>query len=136
MSNTVTFPIRVLETPEADRPSSPFPTSVRERNASVRASQAANRLPDALHDVASTTVAAWLEQHARPVVEAYVEERASRPILVGVPRASRLTDLSEATIERLVASGHIPTVRVGARVLIRLTDLERWAEGLPVGGER
>lgn len=136
MSNTVTFPLRVLETPETDRSSTPFPVSVRERAASVRASQAAQKLPDALHDVASTTVAAWLEQHARPVVEAYVEERASRPILVGIPRASRLTDLSEATIERLIASGHIPTVCVGARVLIRLTDLERWAEGLPVGGER
>lgn len=136
MSNTVTFPLRVLETPETDRSSAPFPASVRERAASARASQAAQKLPDALHDVASTTVAAWLEQHARPVVEAYVEERASRPILVGIPRASRLTDLSEATIERLIASGHIPTVRVGARVLIRLTDLERWAEGLPVGGER
>lgn len=136
MSNTVAFPLRVLEAPETERASTSFPVSVRERNASARASQAAQKLPDALQDFASKTVAAWLEQHARPAVEAYVEERASRPILVGIPRASRLTDLSEATIERLVASGHIPTVRVGARVLIRLTDLERWAEGLPAGGGR
>lgn len=108
----------------------------RERNAAAKARQALQKLPDSLQESAAQIVAAWLETHARPAINAYVDERTNRPILVGIARAARLTDLSESTVERMLADGYLPTVKVGARRLIRLADLERWAEGLPVDGAR
>ncbi len=136
---TTIAPLRVLAREKQAEPTqgsaqvSPRQT---ERAARTSARQALQKLPDALQESAAALVTDWLETHARSAIDQYIEDRASRPILVGIPRAARLTDLSETTIERTLADGHLPAVRVGARVLIRLGDLERWAEGLPVGGAR
>lgn len=136
---TTIAPLRILTRDDLGNPAtgpvqeSPRP---RERNAATNARQALQKLPDSLQESTAAIVSEWLETHARPAIAEYVEDRATRPILIGVPRAARLTDLSEATIERVMADGFLPTVRVGARRLIRLTDLERWAEGLPVDGAR
>lgn len=109
----------------------PKSVAIRERQAATRANQAAQKLPANVQDWLVSFTAAWLQQHAAPAVQEWLEERTNRPILVSIPRASRLIDLSESTVERMVADGHLPVVRVGARVLIRRTDLEAWAEGLP-----
>lgn len=136
---TTIAPLRILTREDLGDPANnPVQESTRprERNAVTRARQALQKLPDALQESAAAIVSEWLETHARPVIADYVEDHATRPILIGVPRAARLTDLSEPTIERMLADGFLPTVRVGARRLIRLVDLERWAEGLPVDGGR
>lgn len=136
---TIVVPLRIMSREElGDSGASPVqePPRPRERNAAATARQALQKLPDSLQESTAAIVSAWLETHARPAIADYVEDRATRPILIGIPRAARLTDLSEATIERMLADGFLPTVKVGARRLIRLADLERWAEGLPVDGGR
>lgn len=136
---TTIAPLRILTREDiGDSGASPVQESPRprERNAATRSRQALQKLPDSLQESTAAIVSAWLETHARPAIADYVEDRATRPILIGIPRAARLTDLSEAAIERMLADGFLPTVKVGARRLIRLADLERWAEGLPVDGGR
>lgn len=127
--NTPTHPLRVLSFSGEELV--PKSVAIRERQAATRANQAAQKLPANVQDWLVSFTAAWLQQHAAPAVQEWLEERTNRPILVSIPRASRLIDLSESTVERMVADGHLPVVRVGARVLIRRTDLEAWAEGLP-----
>lgn len=127
--NAPTQPLRVLQ---FDAPESTFdPIAPRERQARTRTAQAQHKLPSDVHGWLTSFVTEWLQNHAGPAVQEWLEERTNRPILVSIPRAARLTDLSESTVERMVADGHLMTVRVGARVLIRRTDLEAWAEGLP-----
>lgn len=121
-------PLRVLQF-GTDSPITPAPP--RERNAHAKAVQASQKLTADVSGWLTSFVTEWLQNHAGPAVQEWLEERTNRPILVSIPRAARLTDLSESTVERMVADGHLMTVRVGARVLIRRTDLEAWAEGLP-----
>jgi len=121
-------PLRALQF-EVDSPTAT--TIMRERNAHARAAQAAQKLTADVSGWLTSYVSDWLQKHAGPAVAEWLEDRTSRPILVGFSRAAKLLDLSESTIERMAADGHLPTVRVGSRVLIRRTDLEAWAEGLP-----
>jgi len=108
-----------------------IPTPV-ERQATAKVSTVAQKLPTGVHEWLTSFTTAWLQKHAGPAVREWLEERTNRPILVSISRAARLLDLSEPTIERMAASGHLPVVRVGSRTLIRRSDLEAWAEGLPV----
>lgn len=124
-----TQPLRVLQFAAQESPATP--DTPRERQASAKAGQASQKLPANVQDWLTSFVTAWLQKHAGPAVQEWLEERTNRPILVSIPRAARLIDLSESTVERMVADGHLTTVRVGARVLIRRADLEAWAEGLP-----
>jgi excisionase family DNA binding protein len=48
-----------------------------------------------------------------------------------LPDVARLTGLSLTTVQRLVAEGHLPAVRVGRAVLVRRQDLEDFVAGLP-----
>lgn len=128
--NTPTHPLRVLRFDAEESVAAPIKS--RERQATTKANQAAQHLPPNVQEWLASFTAAWLQQHANPQVAEWLEERTNRSILVSISRAARLIDLSESTVERMVADGHLPVVRVGARVLIRRTDLEAWAEGLPV----
>jgi excisionase family DNA binding protein len=121
-------PLRVLRF-EVDSPTAT--TILRERNAHSKAAQASQKLTADVSGWLTSYVSDWLQKHAGPAVAEWLEDRTSRPILVGLSRAAKLLDLSESTIERMIADGHLPTVRVGSRVLIRRADLEAWAEGLP-----
>lgn len=123
-------PLRILRFDAQE--STPAPTRIREHQAATKAVQASQKLPADVQGWLTSFVTAWLQKHAAPAVQEWLEERTNRPVLVGIPRAARLIDLSESTVEKLAADGHLPVVRVGSRVLIRRTDLEAWAEGLPV----
>lgn len=107
----------------------------RERNAAARASQAAHELPAAVAEWLQRFADAWLQEHAAPHVDAWLEDRANVPILLGIPRVAKALDLSNSTVQRMIADGELPTVSVGSRVLVRRADLERWASGLPTLGE-
>ena len=124
-----THPLRILQF-EGEVSAAP-PIRSTERQAATKAAQASQKLPANVQEWLVSFTAAWLQKHAAPAVQEWLEERTNRPILVSVQRAARLIDLSESTVERMVADGHLAAVRVGARLLIRRTDLEAWAEGLP-----
>lgn len=53
---------------------------------------------------------------------------ATDPIAVNSQTAARLLDSTDASLERDRAKGHlgIPYVKVGRRVVYRLSDLEAW----------
>lgn len=55
-------------------------------------------------------------------------------IALSVDQASRLSNLSTATIYRALASGHLKRRKYGHRTLIMFADLEAFLEGL--AGER
>ena len=129
---TPTHPLRVLQFEGVELVTKS--SAIRERNAVAASRQAQQKLPADVQGWLTSFVTSWLQKHAAPAVNEWLEERTNRPILVSIPRAARLIDLSETTVERMVADGHLPVVRVGARVLIRRADLEAWAEGLPVRG--
>jgi len=48
------------------------------------------------------------------------------PLLLSVPRAAELLGISKTTLRRFIATGALPTVRLGDRVLLRPEDLERF----------
>lgn len=123
-------PLRILQFDAQE--SAPATTRIREHQAATKTSQVAHKLPANVQEWLVSFTGAWLQKHAAPAVQEWLEERTNRPIMVSIPRAARLIDLSESTVERMVADGHLPVVRVGSRVLIRRADLEAWAEGLPV----
>lgn len=50
------------------------------------------------------------------------------PLLLRAEEAAYLANLGRSTIFKILASGEIPTVRVGRAVRIRRIDLERWIE--------
>ena len=128
--NAPTHPLRILKFGAEESAAAPIKS--REREAATKANQAQQKLPANVQEWLVSFTTSWLQRHAAPAVQEWLEERTNRPILVSVQRAARLIDLSESTVERMVADGHLPVVRVGARVLIRRADLEAWAEGLPV----
>lgn len=125
-------PLRVLQFAGDNPPTSAnVSAKARENRARNSAAQALQKVPTNVQEWLVSFVTEWLQKHAGPAVQEWLDERTSRPILVSTQRAARLLDLSESTVSRMVADGHLPAVNVGARVLIRRTDLEAWAEGLP-----
>ena len=55
------------------------------------------------------------------------------PVLLDVGAVARLMLTSQSTVKRLIASGELPSVRVGSRVVrIRRSDLDAFLAGLPV----
>lgn len=75
-------------------------------------------------------LAAWLAGDAATTVKVWAEEQAPLPVLVSLDRAARMVDMHRNTVEKLVYSGQLPSVMVGARRLIRVRDLHAWAESL------
>ena len=57
------------------------------------------------------------------------------PLLLGLKDASELLGIGKATIRHLVRNGGLPHVRIGKRILIPVTALKLWAEGLPREGK-
>ena len=51
-----------------------------------------------------------------------------RPLLVNPERLSTLLGLSHSTIYELLATGEIPSFKVGRRRVIPLTAVEQWIE--------
>jgi excisionase family DNA binding protein len=52
----------------------------------------------------------------------------SRPLLLGIARVAQSMDVSVRTVWAWILQNEIPTVRLGRRRLIRLSDLELFIE--------
>lgn len=48
------------------------------------------------------------------------------PLAIDIREAGRLTSLSPRTIRRHIKAGHIRSVRIGTRLLIRVDSLRDW----------
>lgn len=74
---------------------------------------------------------AELNELAEKVADIVAQRMAAQPMLITKVQLAKRLSLSLATIDRLVARGEIPAVRVGARVLFSpaavLTALEKAA---------
>ena len=49
--------------------------------------------------------------------------------LIGINRLAERLGLSRRTIHRILARGELPSIRIGGRRLVRLSDLRRWLAG-------
>jgi excisionase family DNA binding protein len=53
----------------------------------------------------------------------------SKPrLLISVAEAARMTGLSKGTATKLYLSGEWPSIQIGRRRLIVLSDLEKWVD--------
>jgi excisionase family DNA binding protein len=50
------------------------------------------------------------------------------PLLLNLPAASSAAGLTVWQLRGLIASGEIPVVKVGRKLYVRRTTLQRWAE--------
>ncbi len=50
------------------------------------------------------------------------------PFLLDLPAASSISGLTVWQLRGLIATGEIPVVRVGRKLYLRRTTLQRWAE--------
>ncbi|PYU02465.1 MAG: DNA-binding protein [Acidobacteria bacterium] len=55
-------------------------------------------------------------------------EPASNSILLDLPAAASVSGLTVWQLRGLIATGEIPVVRVGRKLYLRRTTLQRWAE--------
>lgn len=49
--------------------------------------------------------------------------------LISISHLAERLSLSRRTIHRLIAKGELPTLKVGRRRLVRLSDLRHWLAG-------
>jgi excisionase family DNA binding protein len=54
-----------------------------------------------------------------------------RPVTVSIDDAAALTSLSRRTLQNLIRLGALPAMKVGARTILRIADLEAWAARQP-----
>lgn len=47
---------------------------------------------------------------------------------VGIADGARIVGVCEKTIENAIKNGELARVRIGRRVLVRVSDLEKWLE--------
>lgn len=53
-----------------------------------------------------------------------LDQNAHTPLLLSVPDAARLLGVSATLLRSLIATGEVPTVRLGRRVLVAYRDLQ------------
>ena len=49
--------------------------------------------------------------------------------LIGITQLAERLGLSRRTIHRVLARGELPSIRIGRRRLVRLSELRRWLSG-------
>ena len=49
--------------------------------------------------------------------------------LFGIRHLAERLGISRRTVHRIIARGELPTVRIGRRRLIRVSELHRWLDG-------
>lgn len=56
---------------------------------------------------------------------------------LGLNHIAERLGLSRRTIDRIIARGELPTLKIGRRRLVRLADLRRWLAGYetPMAGD-
>lgn len=64
-------------------------------------------------------------------IGALLDHRRMDALLLSVQRAAEVLGLGRRTVARMVSNGDLPSVKVGGRTLIRRSDLEEYAAGLP-----
>jgi len=57
-------------------------------------------------------------------------------LLIDRIEAARLLSVSPSTVDNMRRRGDLPSVKIGARRLFRIADLERWVADRLEGGER
>lgn len=55
-----------------------------------------------------------------------IESAANSPLLLSMAQAARAINVCERTVWTLVNDGELPHIRVGRRVLISWSAIERW----------
>ncbi len=68
-----------------------------------------------------------MQKHKRQTVESL---RSNPPKLLNVPEASLYIGISQRYLRNLIAERKIPVVRIGARVVLRLKDIDSWVDQL------
>lgn len=64
----------------------------------------------------------------------FIEERDNMlPLSVSIRGASELTSLSETKLDQAIRAGTLPVRHHGNRMLIRVTDLQKFVDNLPEG---
>jgi hypothetical protein len=63
-------------------------------------------------------------------------ERAPAPILVNVATACRMVGIGRTTAFALIGAGQWEARKAGARTLVTVASIERWAESLPRRGSQ
>jgi len=58
-------------------------------------------------------------------------EGRREPILVDITHATRLLSLSKSYLYRETKAGNIPHVKIGSRILFRISDLDAWIDSQP-----
>ena len=48
---------------------------------------------------------------------------------IGLSHLAERLDLSRRTIHRLISRGELPTIKIGRRRLVRLSEVHRWLAG-------
>ena len=56
------------------------------------------------------------------------EVRAAAPTLLSVEQAAESLGISRPLVARMIASGELPSLRIGRRRLIDAADLARWVD--------
>jgi excisionase family DNA binding protein len=54
------------------------------------------------------------------------------PLCVGLQDAARLLSVSDRHLQKLTKRGEVPSARIGARVVYRVSALEQWLQGQEV----
>jgi excisionase family DNA binding protein len=61
------------------------------------------------------------------------EQDKSQKLLLRIPAAARLLDISRSKAYAMVQAGQLPSVRLGASLRVRVTDLDRYVNELQAG---
>lgn len=80
-----------------------------------------------LSDADIAAIVAALVDHAPPTTHVTVNEQAESWRCLWVTDAAERLGISRATLDRHIADGDIPAVRLGSRVVIDLDDLKAFA---------
>jgi len=87
------------------------------------------RILDVLHDISDGVRDLQTTSRAPSICPPEMLPAESGPILFSIAEAAELTGIKSGSLRNLCAGTHGPvTVRIGRRIFIRRTDLERWLE--------
>lgn len=57
----------------------------------------------------------------------------AQPLAVNIADAAALTSISATKLDEAIRAGTLPVRHYGNRLVIRVTDLEKWVDSFPVG---
>lgn len=57
----------------------------------------------------------------------------AQPLAVNIADAAAMTSISTTKLDEAIRAGTLPVRHYGNRLVIRVTDLEKWIDSFPVG---